>query len=96
MGMYDKLGDLLNETLESGHIYTKEQFDMPPEVKKAFEGFGISVNFTYEEAKKIYHQKLKFYHPDKNQGNESPSNRKMTEELIKNWHILADWYEGKR
>lgn len=94
MGMYDKLGDLLNEALESGEIYTKEQLDAAPEVKAAFESFGISMNFTYEEAKKLYHEKLQFYHPDKNKTNNSA--REITEKLIKDWKIISDYYETKK
>jgi len=95
MGMYDKLGDLLNEALESGEIYTKEQLDVAPEVKAAFESFGISMNFTWDEAKKIYHEKLKFYHPDKKASNAN-SSREITEKLIADWKIISSYYETKK
>ncbi len=89
MSMYDKLGDLLNEALESGDIPSKEQLYVSEEVKTAFESFGISMNFTYDEAKKIYHEKLHAIHPDKN------GSKEATAKLIDNWHILQDYYEGK-
>lgn len=107
--MYDRLGDLLNETLESGEIkfihiedkdevpveaapvkdaHTEEESPssfkqrkepakkkrivyrkLTPELERQYRILDITVSATLEEVKKAYKEKIKYYHPDKHEGN---------------------------
>lgn len=120
--MYDKLGDLLNETLDKGFVqfvkFEKEELNskvsdsekkedvnenscssennedknftssfasqfkkskkksvatiykkITPEVERAFHLLDIGFSANLEDAKKAYKDKLKYYHPDKYDGN---------------------------
>lgn len=152
--MYDKLGKLLSDALDSGFISkeekksTKENFSeqnqkensqkseqkktrnaqenynsyklnqnfykeereqknhqdkdyeiikfIPKNVKIAFAEIKIPEDATFEEAKKIYHEKLKYYHPDTR--NENPVLQKVakekTEILLANWKIIEEYYKS--
>lgn len=98
--MYDRLGDLLKETLESkilphteGTIQT-EMKPVPPEVIAAFKLLGVDPLSSPEECLKAYRSKLKRYHPDNNSDN--PIVQKVaaqkTRELIKTYKIIRQWF----
>ena len=67
---------------------------IPKEVKSAFAFIGLSEEADYESAKKIYREKLMYYHPDRR--NDNPVLQKVAKEktamLLKNWKILESWY----
>ncbi len=98
--MYDRLGDLLKETLESGILpHTEESIQtemksVPPDVKEAFKLLGVDSLSSPEECLKAYRTKLKRYHPDNNSDN--PIVQKVaaqkTRELIKIYKIIRQWF----
>ena len=107
--MFDKLGDLLSEALESGIFFKEDsqsnsdtQQEVPnplikeiqPQIKELMEYFEIEPTFTYNQAKKQFHKKLKRFHPDSNSDN--PIIKKITKEktteILRNWEELENWY----
>ncbi len=131
--MYDRLGDLISEVLETGELppnqkdepepQKTEQFTPPPEqsestvkkpkiqpkqqyqiiknyipneVKNALKFIGISESASFEEAKKIYREKLMYYHPDRR--NDNPVLQKVakekTERLLSEWAKIEKWHEN--
>ena len=131
--MYDRLGDLLSEVLETGELPSSpkeepqeqkaEQIPSPPkqpifkekvpktenkkqyeiiknfipnEVKSALAFIGISESAGFDEAKKIYREKLMYYHPDRR--NDNPVLQKVakekTERLISEWAKIEKWHEN--
>lgn len=146
--MYDKLGDLLSKTLDSGIFFVnvtdkdKESYlskkqeennpekespqrnqkirlsadffedftktnqknyeilkfsSIPEKVLKALAFFNLDEKTTYEAAKKLYREKLMYFHPDK--WNSNPVLQKIskekTEMIIENWNILENWFQTK-
>lgn len=122
MSMYDKLGDLLSDALDSGFIPPKEEKKkedkkeeretklqddkikeektklrpLPGNVKAAFNKAQIPESSTFDEARKIYREKLMYYHPDRR--NENPVLQKVakekTEILLENWKIIEEYYKA--
>ena len=80
---------------------SKKIYTAPPEllenVRKAFAFIKIPENAEFDEAKKIYREKLMYYHPDRR--NDNPVLQKVAKEktarLLKEWEIIEDWYENK-
>lgn len=66
-------------------------------VREALAALGIQENADYGEAKRQFHKKLMRFHPDKNADNETMRKitRKKTDELLKAWKIVDEWYKGK-
>lgn len=102
--MFDKLGDLLSDALDSGIIFKQEEKQAPkeqikpvypPEIIAAFKKCGISEDLNYPAAKQAYREKLKYYHPDGK--NDNPVLQKVakekTENLIENWKIIEKYFE---
>ena len=136
MSMFDKLGDLLSEVLETGELpkneadspdFFQKQEESPQEekasqnkksaftqtqtvsskhkariipaiVKSALDFIGISDEADFDSAKKIYREKLMYYHPDRR--NSNPVLQKVakekTERLLKEWKTVEKWYEEGR
>lgn len=115
--MYDKLGELLNNALDSGFIPQEEKKSdsqkdeesgqeknnettkfIPENVKTAFAQIKIPENATFDEAKKIYREKLKYYHPDTK--NDNPVLQKVakekTENLLSNWKIAEEYFKSQK
>ena len=134
--MFDKLGDLLSEVLETGELpknkadspdFFQNQEESPQEekasqkpnstftqihtesskpkariipslVKSALDFIGISEEADFDSAKKIYREKLMYYHPDRR--NSNPVLQKVakekTERLLKEWKTVEKWYEEGR
>ncbi len=134
--MFDKLGDLLSEVLETGELpnnkadspdFFQKQEESPQEekasqnpksaftqtktvsskpkariipaiVKSALDFIGISDEADFDSAKKIYREKLMYYHPDRR--NSNPVLQKVakekTERLLKEWKTVEKWYEEGR
>lgn len=120
--MYDKLGELLSDALDSGFIPPKEEKQkktekpeqkaalqkdkikeektklrpLPENVKAAFNKAQIPESSTFDEARKIYREKLMYYHPDRR--NENPVLQKVakekTEILLENWKIIEEYYKA--
>ena len=69
--------------------------DIPAIVKSALDFIGISEEADFDSAKKIYREKLMYYHPDRR--NSNPVLQKVakekTERLLREWKILEKWYE---
>lgn len=76
----------------------KQNADVPiPEnVKNAFSKIQIPEESDFESAKKIYREKLKFYHPDRR--NDNPVLQKVakekTEQLLSNWKIIENYFKN--
>ena len=68
---------------------------IPERVKSALSFISIPEEANYEEAKKLYREKLMYYHPDRR--NDNPVLQKVakekTERLLKEWEILERWYQ---
>lgn len=112
MTMYDKLGDLLSEVLDSGNVPQDEKQNLhseehslvehipvpPEEVKNALKTLGLSSDFTYEEARQKYREKLKTFHPDKNKSNKLIQKiaREKTTLFISAWKIADKWMKENR
>ena len=65
-----------------------------PLIKSALNFIGISETATFEEAKKVYREKLMYYHPDRR--NDNPVLQKVakekTERLLREWAVIEKWY----
>ena len=137
MSMFDKLGDLLSEVLETGELpenkadspdfFSREEESpqkeeraeektggqssksnpafsktkvqaIPDTVKSAFDFIGISEEADFDSAKKIYREKLMYYHPDRR--NSNPVLQKVakekTERLLREWKTVEKWYEESK
>ncbi|MBR1537082.1 MAG: hypothetical protein IJ630_09105 [Treponema sp.] len=88
-----------DRTIEPKKILTGEVIKtkfIPENVKSALSFIGISENTGLEEAKKIYREKLMYYHPDRRADN--PVLQKIAKEktarLLKEWAVLEKWYEN--
>lgn len=114
--MFDKLGALLSEALETGVLPENNKDsdsisevqapsqeplitikkELPQNVKKAFAFISIPEDAGYSEAKKLYREKLMYYHPDRR--NSNPVLQKVakekTERLLKEWALLEEWYQS--
>ncbi len=87
---------------ESGEASSsKKDFSVPrslPEnVRNAFTFINIPEAADFDEAKKIYREKLMYYHPDRR--NDNPVLQKVAKEktarLLKEWEIIEKWYANK-
>lgn len=71
---------------------------IPPRIMAALTYFSISPESNYSTAKKIYRDKLMYYHPDRR--NDNPTLQKVAKEktakLLEEWKILEEWYENKQ
>ena len=69
---------------------------IPEQVKSALAFIQIPETASYEEAKKIYREKLMYYHPDRRADN--PVLQKVAKEktarLLKEWQLIENWYES--
>lgn len=69
---------------------------IPEQVKSALAFIQIPESASYEEAKKIYREKLMYYHPDRR--NDNPVLQKIAKEktarLLKEWETVEQWYES--
>lgn len=117
--MYDKLGELLSDALDSGFIPQKEENQnkkpeqklnkqedkieeekklrpVPANVKAAFKKTQIPENSSFNEARKIYREKLMYYHPDRRNGNPVLQKiaKEKTETLLENWKIIEEYYKS--
>lgn len=71
---------------------------LPENVKNALDQIKIPENATFDEAKKIYREKLKYYHPDTK--NDNPVLQKVakekTEALLSNWKIAEEYFKSEK
>lgn len=69
---------------------------IPENVRKAFSKIQIPPESDFESAKKIYREKLKFYHPDRR--NDNPVLQKVakekTEQLLSSWKIIENYFKN--
>ena len=100
--MYDRLGDFLKDALDSGEIpqYEADYFSFENKVEEHDEQKKNSSIFfklectpenSFEEIKKIYHQKLKQLHPDTSNVKKSENTEEMIE-LMNAYEILKALY----
>lgn len=70
---------------------------IPAPVKSAMDFISIPETASFEEAKKLYREKLMYYHPDRR--NDNPVLQKVAKEktarLLKEWEIIENWYETR-
>ncbi|MBR1721018.1 MAG: hypothetical protein IJ727_00810 [Treponema sp.] len=71
---------------------------IPPRILTALAFFSISPETDYSTARKIYRDKLKYYHPDRR--NDNPTLQKVAKEktarLLEEWEILEEWYTKRQ
>lgn len=69
---------------------------IPESVKTALAFISIPETSSYEEAKKIYREKLLYYHPDRRA--DTPVLQKVAKEktarLLKEWETVENWYKA--
>ena len=82
------------ETFDENH--KKEKSDIPENVKTAFSKLQIPKESDFKSAKKIFREKLKFYHPDRR--NDNPVLQKVakekTEQLLICWEIIETYFKS--
>ena len=70
---------------------------IPAHIKSALAFIQIPEEADFEAAKKIYREKLMYYHPDRR--NDNPVLQKVAKEktarLLKEWEIIEKWYQGQ-
>lgn len=71
---------------------------IPAGIKAAFDFIGISEEADFDSAKRIYREKLMYYHPDRR--NDNPVLQKVAKEktaqLLKEWKLIESWYESNK
>ena len=71
---------------------------IPADVKTAMAFIQIPKEADFESAKKIYREKLMYYHPDRR--NDNPVLQKVAKEktarLLKEWEIIEKWYDSQK
>ena len=87
---------------ESSHVKTEKKPEpkprkIPENIRNAMAFINIPENADFESAKKLYREKLMYYHPDRR--NDNPVLQKVAKEktarLLKEWEIIEKWYEGQ-
>lgn len=144
--MYDRLGDMLSDALESGNFFAEEKNQkaktqeeksrkeaetsqspdreksanqspdreesagqtkktekipgrrpkkLSPAEQSALKTLGLDENASLEEAKKVYREKLKYYHPDRHGDNPVLQKvaREKTRLVLESWEILSSFFE---
>lgn len=75
-------------------VYKFARLLVPESVKAAFRTLGIPENSDLETAKKIYREKLMYYHPDKWIGTPYlETAQKNTQALTISWEVVREWLE---
>lgn len=73
-----------------------KQKKLPESVKTAFSFINIPEDADFNMAKKIYREKLMYYHPDRR--NDNPVLQKVAKEktarLLKEWETVEKWFEN--
>lgn len=69
---------------------------IPNGIKSALDFIGIPAGVSFDDAKKIYREKLMRYHPDRRADNPVLQKvaKEKTERLLKEWGKLEEWYAG--
>lgn len=117
--MYDRLGDMLSDALESGNFFAERAAaepsvadESPAKAEKqapvrrlpekmssrllaACKVLELDGNAGAEEAKKAYHKKLKYYHPDRHGDNPVLQKvaRDKTRQVLEAWETLRPFFE---
>ena len=104
--MFDRLGELLHDALESGQIPQQKKRncgtqvpqkikEMPQNVRDAFDILGMEYSAAYIECRIQYHERLKMFHPDGNSSNSTVQKvaSAKTTELIAAWKTISTWFE---
>lgn len=67
---------------------------IPAEVREALAFFGLNETAGRDDAKKAYHEKLKYYHPDRHGGNAVLQKvaREKTRRVIAAWETLEQFF----
>ncbi|WP_406032949.1 J domain-containing protein [Treponema saccharophilum] len=77
-------------------IYKFSQLVIPQNVLTALNTLGIPTNAEFDEAKKIYREKLLYYHPDKWQNTPYLEQAKSNTLTINNaWEIVEWWFVAR-
>lgn len=77
-------------------IYKFSQLVIPQNVLYALNVIGIPTNADFESAKKIYREKIMYYHPDKWLGTPYIEQAKTnTQTLNAAWEIVEWWYVAR-
>lgn len=70
---------------------------LPENIRKAFAFINIPETADFNEAKKLYREKLMYYHPDRR--NDNPVLQKIAKEktarLLMEWELIESWFEKK-
>lgn len=70
---------------------------IPQDVREALKVVSIPEDADFSEAKKIYREKLKYYHPDRR--NDNPVLQKIAKEktaaLLTAWERIEKWFKTK-
>lgn len=69
------------------HKKKRQSAYLPADVRDALAFFGLDETASRDDAKKAYHEKLKYYHPDRHGGN--PVLQKVAREKTRS--VIAAW-----
>lgn len=93
---FKKLFQESQNTEPKVQVYKFSQLTIPQNVLFAFNTIGIPTNSDFETAKKIYREKIIYYHPDK--WINTPyleQAQKNTQTLNTVWEIVENWFSNK-
>ena len=67
---------------------------LPTDIREALAFFGLDETASRDDAKKAYHEKLKYYHPDRHGGNPVLQKvaREKTRSVIAAWETLERFF----
>jgi len=86
-----------NKPTETKKAPERQLRQLPADVKSAMDFIKIPEESDFESAKKVYREKLMYYHPDRR--NDNPVLQKVAKEktarLLREWEIIEKWYSGQ-
>ncbi len=86
-------GEGLNFSPDNLNKNFSPQKKLSPEIERAFRFFNLSPDSSMEEIKKAYKEKIKYYHPDKYQGNDVLLKiaTDKTKQAVEYYDLICKW-----
>ncbi len=96
--MFDHFAGAFEQQDKPKSNYTiYKNLSLPENIKQALGALSLPEDATAEQAKKAYHEKLMYYHPDKWGDNQVLQKiaREKTQGVINAWTLLEEWFKNK-